>query len=114
MPNETQRDTLTPQQLRLTEKLIASEEYWRGLANIQFKQIQIHDKNVALYEERIALMLQNESAYKTKVENLTNDISKLSNDNEKLDSKVKKRNHVILGTALFAILEGLLIVLMTK
>ncbi len=114
MPNETRTDTLTPQQLRLTEKLIASEEYWRGLANIQSDQIRIHDKNVALYEERITLMLQNEATYKKKVEGLTNDISKLSNDNEKLDSKVKRRNHVILGTALFAILEGMLIVLLTK
>lgn len=112
--NLTSNDTLTPNQFQLINKLILSERYFRDLSEIHEQKIRLLEKDIQLYSKSIDKYNVNEKEFRNKIELLEKDKQDLQHKNDKLTKQKKHRTDAFLIATGVAIIEGLLILLISK
>lgn len=100
--------------MKLINKLMLSEEYYRSLSDQQMHEIRLLEFQTQAFDKRVKLYEESNRAYKEKVDTLNANLSNLSFDVQNLNNKVRNKNHFIIGATIVAILEGALIYLLTK
>jgi phage host-nuclease inhibitor protein Gam len=98
----------------LINKLILSEKYFRDLSDIHEQKIRLLEKDIQLYAKSIDKYNVNEKEFRNKIELLEKDKQDLQKKNDKLTEQKKNRTNAFLFATGIAIIEGLLIVLISK
>jgi hypothetical protein len=98
----------------LINKLILSERYFRDLSEIHEQKIRLLEKDIQLYSKSIDKYNVNEKEFRNKIELLEKDKQDLQHKNDKLTKQKKHRTDALLVATGVAIIEGLLILLISK
>lgn len=107
-------DTLSPYQLKLIEKLIASEAMYRNLSQKQQEELSIEFKRSGLMVQQLENYAQNERAYNKKIEMCERENLEKQNEIDKLKrTKHHLTNGIVISGAI-ALLEGVLLFLLVK
>ncbi len=98
----------------MINKLILSERYFRDLSEIHEQKIRLLEKDIQLYSKSIDKYNVNEKEFRNKIELLEKDKQDLQHKNDKLTKQKKHRTDAFLIATGVAIIEGLLILLISK